>query len=87
MALRAQLAHTTVHGYDGNAVTLAVPDRTNADILKANIGALRAAFDGVLGRSLEIRVIVENGRSTSPPAEQPDDEQPDLVRYAIETLP
>lgn len=87
VTLKSALAQTSVHAFDGETVTLAVSHRTNAEILKANMGAVRAAFDGVFGRSLDIRIIVENGRSSPPAAEQSADEQPDLVRYAIETLP
>jgi DNA polymerase-3 subunit gamma/tau len=86
MTLRAPLSQTTVHALDGNILTLRVADRTSAEILKSNIPTLRAALDALLGRSLEIRITVENGR-TAPVAELADEHETDLMRYAIDRLP
>jgi hypothetical protein len=87
--LSAPLSRTTIAAFDGDVLTLSVLDRTNADVLKGSLATLRTALDGVLGRSLEIRIIVDNGRAPLSPAAPngADDETADLVRYAIDTLP
>ncbi len=85
-SLRTALSQTTVGTLDRTGVTLRVPDRNLADILKANLGALRNAIDDVLGRPLEVRIVIDNGRSAED-APEPHDEPGDLVRYAIDTLP
>jgi DNA polymerase-3 subunit gamma/tau len=86
MTLRAPLSQTTVHALDGDVLTLRVADRTSAEILKTNTPTLRAALDALLGRSLEIRITVDNGRA-APAAELVDEHEPDLMRYAIDRLP
>jgi DNA polymerase-3 subunit gamma/tau len=86
--LKSPLSQTTVHALDGDVLTLAVPHRTSAELLRANLPTLRSALDAVLGRPLEIRIVVENGRLAQVDSEtDSDDAPPDLVRYAIETLP
>jgi hypothetical protein len=87
-SLNATLSHTAVSAFENGVLTLGVPHRTNAELLRRDLPTLRSALDGVLGRSLEIRIAVENGRSAAPPAsEAVGDEPADLVRYAIEKLP
>ena len=86
MTLRAPLSQTTVHALDGDVLTLRVADRTSAEILKSNTPTLRAALDALLGRSLEIRITVDNGRAV-PAAELADEHEPDLMHYAIDRLP
>jgi DNA polymerase-3 subunit gamma/tau len=88
VTLSAALAHTNISAFDGEILTLAVPDRTLEALLKTNIATLHAAIDGVLGRRLEIRIRVENGRNA--PVEAGADGSDDaaaLMRYAIDTLP
>jgi hypothetical protein len=89
MALRAPLSQTSVQGFDDGMLTLGVSDRTAAEILKANSATLQAALDGVVGRPLRMRIVVESAR-TAPaagPAEFTGGESEDLVRYATERLP
>jgi DNA polymerase-3 subunit gamma/tau len=86
VTLSAPLSQTTVHALDGDVLTLRVADRTSAEILKTNLATLRTALDALLGRTLEIRISVDNGR-TPPPAEIDDERETDLVRYAIDRLP
>jgi DNA polymerase-3 subunit gamma/tau len=88
VTLGAPLSQTTVHALDGDVLTLRVPDRTSAEILKTNIATLRAALDALLGRSLDIRISVEGARPAAVPAAELDgDREPDLMRYAIDRLP
>jgi DNA polymerase-3 subunit gamma/tau len=87
VALSAPLSQTTVHALDGDVLTLRAADRTSAEILKTNIATLRAALDAVLGRSLEIRINVDNGRAEPPPAQLDHERETDLMRYAIDRLP
>ena len=87
-SLNGALSQTNVAALTADALMLHAPNRTSADILRSNLPALRAALAGVLGRPLEIRINVENGRSGAAPSPAPPDDEPgDLVRYAIERLP
>jgi len=88
VTLSAALSQTIVSALDGDILTLSVPDRTCAELLKTNIATLRWAIAGVLGRSLEVRIQVESGRAAADAA-APDatDDATDLMRYAIDTLP
>jgi DNA polymerase-3 subunit gamma/tau len=87
VTLGAPLSQTTVHALDGDVLTLRVPDRTSAELLKTNIATLRAALDALLGRPLDIRISVEGRPPTVPAAELDGDREPDLMRYAIDRLP
>jgi DNA polymerase-3 subunit gamma/tau len=86
-SLRATLTQTRVSALDGDLLTLTVPDRVRAELLRADLAAVRSAINGVLGRPLEIRIVVENGRVTAAAPGAPDTEPIDLVRYANERLP
>jgi DNA polymerase-3 subunit gamma/tau len=91
VTLRAQLAQTEVSALDGDILTVRVPDRTSAEILRNNSATLRSAIDGVLGRPLELRFQIENRRSAGVARASNGNEEiaepPDLMRYAIDTLP
>jgi hypothetical protein len=87
-ALTAVLAETNIVALDGELLTLAVPDRTREGMLRQGLETLRAAIDGVLGRPLEIRITVSSSRpTTSSDPVQAGEDQADLMRYAIDTLP
>jgi DNA polymerase III subunit gamma/tau len=85
VSLSAPLSQATVHALDGDVLTLRVTDKTSAEILKKDIGTLRSALDALLGRPLEIRISVDNGRT--PAADSMQDRESDLMRYAIDRLP
>jgi DNA polymerase-3 subunit gamma/tau len=85
ISLSAPLSQATVHALDGDVLTLRVTDKTSAEILKKDIATLRSALDALLGRPLEIRISVDNGRS--PAADSLQDRESDLMRYAIDRLP
>ncbi len=70
VTLRRALAQTSVHAFDGDVTDVAVAAPYQRRNPQGQHGALRAAFDGVFGRSLEMRISVENGRSSPPAAEQ-----------------
>lgn len=95
-SLKATLTQTRVTALDGGTITLTVPDRLRADLLRTDLAAVHTAINGVLGHPLEIRIVVENGRAA--PAGPADSNNTgaigasatngiDLVRYANETLP
>jgi len=86
VTLSAALAETNVSALQGDVLTLSVPDRTRAEMLKTNLATLASALDGVLGRPLKILIQVENGRTPAAAADAVDDSV-DLMRYAIDTLP
>jgi DNA polymerase-3 subunit gamma/tau len=85
VSLSAPLSQATVHALEGDVLTLRVTDKTSAEILKKDIGTLRSALDALLGRPLEIRISVDNGRP--PAADSLQDRESDLMRYAIDRLP
>jgi DNA polymerase-3 subunit gamma/tau len=86
-ALRAPLSQTTVHALDGDVLTLRVQDRTNGEILKTNMSTLHSAFAALLGRRLDIRISVDNGRAAPPPADVDAGPEAGLMQYAIDRLP
>jgi DNA polymerase-3 subunit gamma/tau len=85
VTLAAALSETSIAAFDGDVITLAIPDRARAEMLKGSLATLRAAVDGVLGRALEIRVVVESARAAA--AADAVDDPAELMRYAIDTLP
>jgi hypothetical protein len=92
--LRTALSQTSVAALDAAGLTLHVPDRTQAEILKTNMPTLLTAIAGAVGQRLAVRIVVDTGRggelgrAGGPSAEAPAADEPkDLVRYAIDTLP
>ena len=84
-SLRAGLSRASIDGLEGDVLLLRVPDSPNAEMLKANVAAIRKAIEGVTGRALQIRVTVANVRA--PEAEGQADEDPgDLHKYFVEKL-
>ncbi|GAC1404893.1 MAG: hypothetical protein NVSMB64_08860 [Candidatus Velthaea sp.] len=86
-SLRASLSRATVDALDGDTLTLRAPDPNNAELLRANVATIRKAIDGVIGRPLDLRIIVDTGRNASAPdPETPTADREDLMRYAIKKL-
>jgi DNA polymerase III gamma/tau subunit len=87
-SLKATLTQTRVTALDGDTLTLTVPDRLRHDLLRADVAAVRSAISGVLGRSLDIRIVIDNGRgAAAAAASESNGDAIDLVRYANERLP
>ncbi|GAC1542946.1 MAG: hypothetical protein NVS2B17_22100 [Candidatus Velthaea sp.] len=87
-SLRASLSRATVDSLDGDTLTLRSPDPANAELLRTNVATIRKAIDGVIGRPLDLRIIVEGARNapgTSASASAPIDHE-DLMRYAMKKL-
>ncbi|MFN2460929.1 MAG: DNA polymerase III subunit gamma/tau [Candidatus Velthaea sp.] len=86
-SIRAGMSRATVEAFDGKAVTLRAPDPPVANMLKTNVETIRRALDGIVGRRLEVHVVVDNGRAPEPQAAADEDEHPgDLMRYALKKL-
>jgi hypothetical protein len=78
-------------------ITLRMPDPTGGETLKRSLDTLRKAVDGVIGRPVEVRVVVGGappapaaaGAASDPDAgaEVPPTEHPDdVARYAFDRL-
>jgi len=87
-SLRASLLRATVNALDGDILTLRAPDPINGELLRANSATIRKAIDGVLGRALELRIVVDDGRDVSAPAPgaEPPVDKDELMRYAMKKL-
>jgi DNA polymerase-3 subunit gamma/tau len=86
VSLNAGLSRATVDALDGETLTLGAPDGTTAELLRGYLDVLVRAVEGVLGRPLKLRIVVNSGRQ-APPPQTPEDASPvDLMRYAMEKL-
>jgi DNA polymerase III subunit gamma/tau len=91
-SIAAQLGRATIDAVTADGITLRMPDPISGEALKRNIDTLRAAVDGVIGRPVEVRVIVgpaapplasdSDGDDESAPQEHPDD----VAKYAFDRL-
>jgi DNA polymerase-3 subunit gamma/tau len=84
-SLRAGLSRAMLDALEGDTLTMRVPDPATAEMLKANIAAIRKAVADVVGRPLDVRIAVGNGGA---PDDGPDgdDDSDDLMRYALDKL-
>jgi DNA polymerase-3 subunit gamma/tau len=89
--IAAQLGRATIDVVTADSITLRMPDSISGEALKGNIDTLRKAVDGVIGRPIEVRVIVgpaapfasdSDGDDESAPQEHPDD----VAKYAFDRL-
>jgi hypothetical protein len=91
--IAAQLGRATIDLVTDDAITLRMPDPISGEVLKRNSETLRKAVDGVIGRPIEVRVIVgpagaapvasdSGGDDESAPQEHPDD----VAKYAFDRL-
>jgi DNA polymerase-3 subunit gamma/tau len=91
-SIAAQLGRATIDAVGDDTITLRMPDPISGEALKRNIDTLRAAVDGVIGRPIDVRVIVgaagpplasdSAGDAESAPEEHPDD----VAKYAFDRL-
>ena len=93
-SIAAQLGRATIEAVGADAITVRMPDPISGEALKRNIDTLRRAVDGVIGRPIEVRVIIGAATTAAltsesdsdaegfPPAEHPDD----VAKYAFDRL-
>jgi DNA polymerase-3 subunit gamma/tau len=91
-SIAAQLGRATIDAVGDDAITLRMPDPISGEALKRNIDTLRAAVNGVIGRPIDVRVIIgaapppvasdSDGDDESAPEEHPDD----VAKYAFDRL-
>ena len=91
-SIAAQLGRATIDVVGDDSITLRMPDPISGEALKRNIETLRAAVNGVIGRPIDVRVIVgpapaplasdSDGDAESAPQEHPDD----VAKYAFDRL-
>jgi hypothetical protein len=73
---------------DGDALTLRVPDRPAADVLKRDLATVKKAIADVTGRAVDLKLAVGPGGpppETGVPGGDGEDED-DLMRYALDKL-
>jgi DNA polymerase-3 subunit gamma/tau len=92
-SMAASLGRATIDAVTGDVITLRMPDPTGGETLKRSLDTLKKAVDGVIGRPIEVRVVV-GGPPAAPAASDPDagaevpsTEHPDdVARYAFDRL-
>ncbi|HEV8021740.1 MAG TPA: DNA polymerase III subunit gamma/tau, partial [Candidatus Lustribacter sp.] len=88
-SLAAALGRVTLDGVTDDGIVLRTPDSFSGDTLKRDLETLRRAVDAVMGRSIELRVIVGPvpvASESRPGAEAPEEHPDDVARYAFDRL-
>ena len=90
-SLAASLGRAAIDAVSEDAITLRTPDAISGETLKRDLETLKRAVDAVIGRPIDLRVIV--GAAAAPVASESaaDDEMPqehpdDVARYAFDRL-
>jgi hypothetical protein len=90
-SMAASLGRATIESATDDAITLRMPDSTGGETLKRSLDVLKRAVDGVIGRPIEVRVVV--GAPAAPVAsdpaadgELPEEHPDDVARYAFDRL-
>jgi DNA polymerase-3 subunit gamma/tau len=90
-SLAASLGRATIDAVTDDAITLRTPDPISGETLKRSLETLKRAVDAVIGRSIDLRVIV--GAAPAPVAsesaagdEMPQEHPDDVARYAFDRL-
>ena len=93
-SIAAQLGRAVIDAVTDDAITVRMPDPISGEALKRNIDTLRKAVDGVIGRTVDVRVMIgaaspapsasefDPDAEGFPPAEHPDD----VAKYAFDRL-
>jgi DNA polymerase-3 subunit gamma/tau len=90
-SLAMALGRATIDGVTGDAIALRTPDPISGETLKRNLETLKRAVEAVVGRPVDLRVIVgaapapaasESAADDEPLPEHPDD----VARYAFDRL-
>lgn len=88
-SIAASLGRATIDAVSDDAIALRMPDALAAEGLKRSIDTLKRAVDGVIGRPIEVRLIVGAAPAASDPlpGDEPSAEHPDdVARYAFDRL-
>jgi hypothetical protein len=90
-SLAASLGRATIDAVTDDSITLRTPDPISGETLKSSLATLKRAVDAVIGRPIELRVIV--GAAPAPVAsesaagdEMPQEHPDDVARYAFDRL-
>jgi hypothetical protein len=90
-SLAASLGRAAIDAVTDDAITLRTPDGIAGETLKRSLDTLKRAVDAVIGRPIDLRVVVgaapaaiasESGSDAEMPPEHPDD----VARYAFDRL-
>ncbi len=90
-SLRGPLSRAVVHGLEGNAIHLRVPDQPNAEVLRPHLAVLERAVGDVLEHPFKVVLEVDTSgarpRSATAPVAANEAEDPDLLfKYAEERI-
>jgi DNA polymerase-3 subunit gamma/tau len=88
-SLAASLGRATIDAASDDAITLRTPDPISGETLKRSLETLKRAVDAVIGRPIDLRVIVGAAPAASesaPDAEMPEEHPDDVARYAFDRL-
>jgi DNA polymerase III subunit gamma/tau len=90
-SLAASLGRATIDAVTDDSITLRTPDPISGETLKRSLETLKRAVDAVIGRPIDLRVIV--GAAPAPVAsesatgdEMPQEHPDDVARYAFDRL-
>jgi DNA polymerase-3 subunit gamma/tau len=90
-SLAASLGRAAIDAVTDDAITLRTPDPISGETLKRSLDTLKRAVDAVIGRSIDLRVIVGAAPApvaseSEPDAEMPQEHPDDVARYAFDRL-
>jgi DNA polymerase-3 subunit gamma/tau len=88
-SLAMALGRVTIDAVTDDSISLRTPDPISGEALKKNLDTLKSAVDAVIGRPIDLRVVVGAGAPASesaPDAEMPQEHPDDVARYAFDRL-
>jgi hypothetical protein len=88
-SIAASLGRATIDAVTGDAIALRLPDALTAEALKRSMDTLRRAVEAVVGRPVEVRLVVGAPMAASDPGagDESSPEHPDdVARYAFDRL-
>jgi DNA polymerase-3 subunit gamma/tau len=86
-SLSGHLARARLVDFDGNTLTIAVPDETTLDMLRGALALAEQSLAGATGRQLAIKTIVApNADETAAETSNTEGDADDLLNYAARKL-
>jgi DNA polymerase-3 subunit gamma/tau len=89
--MAATLSRATIEAVTDDLITLRMPDPTGGEALKRSLDTLKKAVEGVIGRPIDVRVVVGGAAplaasDPAPDGEFPEEHPDDVARYAFDRL-
>jgi DNA polymerase III subunit gamma/tau len=88
-SLAMALGRVTIDAVTADSISLRTPDPISGEALKKNLETLKSAVGAVIGRPIDLRVVVGAGAPASESAsdaEMPEEHPDDVARYAFDRL-